>query len=75
MLVGQLAISQEYRCVLVLCDSLWIDPDGNAANGVEHAAQPDFLRIDSMVSMCLELCCTLQLLKCHMYTPVAAVAV
>ncbi|KAK9800732.1 hypothetical protein WJX73_002178 [Symbiochloris irregularis] len=47
----QLNISQEYRCVLVLCDSLWIDPDGNAANGVEHAAQPDFLRIDSMVMM------------------------
>ena len=45
----QLHISQNYRCVLVLCDAVWLDPDGNAANGVQHAAQQDFLRIDSMV--------------------------
>lgn len=46
----QLRISEGYRCVLVMCDFAWLDPDGNAGNGVEHALQRDFLRIDSMVS-------------------------
>ena len=45
----QLNIAEGYRCVLVLCDALWLDPDGNATNGVEQATQEDFLRIDSMV--------------------------
>ena len=52
MRVGlQLNIADEYSVVLVLCDALWSDPDGNAANGIDQAAQPDFLRIDSMVGL------------------------
>lgn len=47
----QLRISEGYRCVLVMCDFAWLDPDGNAGNGVEHALQRDFLRIDSMVML------------------------
>lgn len=35
----------------MLCDEQWVDPDMNAANGIDSLAQRDMLRLDSMVMM------------------------
>jgi hypothetical protein len=38
-----------FRCALVLCDELWVDPDNNDANGLDSLDEPSVLRLDSMV--------------------------
>jgi hypothetical protein len=38
-----------FRCALVLCDELWVDPDNNDANGLDSLDEPSVLRLDSLV--------------------------
>lgn len=39
-----------YKCVIVLCDSQWCDPDLDSSNGIQMGLR-DMLRIDSMLMM------------------------
>ena len=39
-----------YKCVIVLCDSQWCDPDMDSSNGIQMGLR-DMLRIDSMLMM------------------------
>ena len=39
-----------YKCVIVLCDSQWCDPDLDSNNGIQMGLR-DMLRIDSMLMM------------------------
>jgi hypothetical protein len=47
-LAGALDVSL-FRCALVLCDELWVDPDNNDANGLDSLDEPCVLRLDSLV--------------------------
>lgn len=38
-----------FRCALVLCDELWVDPDKDDANGIDSLDEPSVLRLDSLV--------------------------
>ncbi|KAF8072953.1 hypothetical protein HT031_000613 [Scenedesmus sp. PABB004] len=39
-----------FRCAMVLCDELWVDHDGNEANGIDGDVDaPSVLRMDSLV--------------------------
>lgn len=38
-----------FRCAIVLCDELWVDPDNNDANGLDGVDVPSVLRLDSLV--------------------------
>lgn len=38
-----------FRCAVVLCDELWVDPDNNDANGLDSLDEPSVLRLDSLV--------------------------
>ncbi|DBA72591.1 TPA: hypothetical protein ACH3X2_010343 [Trebouxia sp. C0005] len=40
-----------YKCVIVLCDSQWCDPDLDSNNGIQMNSLRDMLRIDSMLMM------------------------
>jgi len=40
-----------YKCVIVLCDSQWADPDLDSSNGIQMNSLRDMLRIDSMLMM------------------------
>jgi hypothetical protein len=40
-----------YKCVIVLCDSQWCDPDLDSSNGIQMNSLRDMLRIDSMLMM------------------------
>lgn len=40
-----------YKCVIVMCDQQWLDPDLDARNGIMMAKQKDMLRLDSMIMM------------------------
>ena len=39
-----------YKCVIILCDSQWCDPDLDSSNGIQMGLR-DMLRIDSMLMM------------------------
>ena len=59
-----------YKCVIILCDSQWSDPDLDSSNGIQMGLR-DMLRIDSMLMMVqlnirvlLEVC--LNLLSTHL---------
>ncbi len=43
-------VSCRYKCVIVLCDSQWCDPDLDSSNGIQMGLR-DMLRIDSMLMM------------------------
>ncbi|WIA29180.1 hypothetical protein OEZ86_011691 [Tetradesmus obliquus] len=38
-----------FRCALVLCDELWVDPDSYDGNGIDSLDEPSVLRLDSLV--------------------------
>lgn len=38
-----------FRCAVVLCDELWVDPDSNDSNGIDGVDEPSVLRLDSLV--------------------------
>lgn len=38
-----------FRCAVVLCDELWVDPDSNDGNGIDGVDEPSVLRQDSLV--------------------------
>lgn len=38
-----------FRCAVVLCDELWVDPDSNDTNGIEGIDEPSVLRQDALV--------------------------
>lgn len=42
---------RRFRCAILLCDHIWVDPDMTAANGVEMGEEDDMLRLDSMMLM------------------------
>ncbi|KAK9801967.1 hypothetical protein WJX73_003033 [Symbiochloris irregularis] len=42
---------ETFRCAILLCDHMWLDPDMTAANGVEMGEEDDMLRLDSMMLM------------------------
>ena len=44
-------IHGRFTAAIVLCDSLWADPDRDSANGIDVRVQLDFLRLDSMIMM------------------------
>ncbi len=44
-------VSRRFTAAIVLCDSLWADPDRDSANGIDVRVQLDFLRLDSMIMM------------------------
>lgn len=43
-------LSCRYKCVIILCDSQWCDPDLDSSNGIQMGLR-DMLRIDSMLMM------------------------
>ena len=45
-----LASTSRYKCVIILCDSQWCDPDMDSSNGIQMGLR-DMLRIDSMLMM------------------------
>lgn len=42
---------KRYKCAIVLCDALWLDPDADDLNGIEVNEKRDFLRLDAMIMM------------------------
>lgn len=40
---------RRYKCVIVLCDQMWLDPDLDARNGILMQDESDMLRLDSMI--------------------------
>ncbi|KAK9850097.1 hypothetical protein WJX84_009691, partial [Apatococcus fuscideae] len=42
---------KRYKCAIVLCDALWLDPDADDLNGIETKEKRDFLRLDAMIMM------------------------
>ena len=42
--------TSRYKCVIILCDSQWCDPDLDSSNGIQMGLR-DMLRIDSMLMM------------------------
>ena len=42
---------RRYKCAIVLCDALWLDPDADDLNGIEVNEKRDFLRLDAMIMM------------------------
>jgi len=42
---------EHFNSVIVLCDKRWIDPDVDAANGIDVRDTGDMLRMDSLVMM------------------------
>ncbi len=46
-----MSCGRRFTAAIVLCDSLWADPDRDSANGIDVRVQLDFLRLDSMIMM------------------------
>lgn len=38
-----------FRCAIVLCDELWVDPDNDDSNGIDTIDEPSVLRLDALV--------------------------
>ena len=55
---------KRYKCAIVLCDALWLDPDADDLNGIEVNEKRDFLRLDAMIMMA-----QLNVRKVHTHRP------
>lgn len=42
---------RRYKCVIILCDQVWLDPDLDARNGILMTNEEDMLRLDSKLMM------------------------